>query len=301
MRWVNTIETVSEVEQAGAKGQWRIGDAVTKDLKENDLLQKKDSEIVKLAPIKNSVFLDCAEKLREKGIEHKGKPYSAPYIRALFQTAYAFERDERNPKYSWDVHREAGTPLNLKNAIVALRKTEKPITETNVRAIHSHWAEEAATKRKKSNTEARTKKKAGKAKLAKASQRKLAATTEEEKTQAEQERQEAKREIAEQTAIIVATGSPPPFNADLDVDTSDVSALERWAKYLAITAHTSKMKQEAKKMLKGLERIANLLEDSEQQTIADGCNDIIAILEEINTLVKRPARKLAAIQGGKSA
>jgi hypothetical protein len=302
MRWINTIEVAAEVEQTGTKGRWRIGDAIIKDLKDNNLLQKSDAYMGSPyeGQIEVSTFTDCAEKLQARGIEHNGNPYSHQYLRDLFQTAYAYSRDDRNAKYSWDAHREAGSPANLKKAAAALNKLDKTVTIYNVRNLISHWASEADAERRKELERAKAKKKVAKAKKAKASEDKLATKDKSEREAAEKRRQEAQREIEEATREIKETGSPPPFNADLDVDTTDVNALERWAVYMGITAHTMVMKREAKKTLKELAKIANLLTNDEQQTIADSCNEIIGLLEEINTLVKRPAKRLAAIQGGKS-
>ncbi len=299
MKWINTVEAATEVEQAGNKGQWRIGDAIIRDLKENGLQFGSRTE-GKIIEIKDDVFRDCATKLADRGIEHNGNPYDSKYVRRLFQAALAFERDDRNPKYSWDAHREAGTPANLKKAAAALRVIGKSVSIYNVRALISHWAEEADAERKKELAKAKAKKDAAKKKKAKASEDKLATKDKAARDEADKRREEAQREIDEAKDAIKELGSPPPFNADLDVDTSDVSALERWAVYLSITQHTLMMKREAKKTLKDVERLAKVLTASEQQTIADGCNEVIAILEEINNVVKRPARKFAAIAGGRS-
>lgn len=299
MKWTNTIEVVAEVEQTKAKGQWRIGDAAIKDLKDNGYLGNAD-QFAGRTEIENAVFTDCAEKLAERGIEHNGKAYDASYIRRLFQTSFAFPRDERNPKLSWETHNEAGTPGNLKNAATALRKMGKTLTKYNVRDVISHWAEEAAAKRRKDHEAAIAKKQAAKAKKAKASADKLRTKDEEKRAAAEAERQAAQKEFEEAVAAVKATGTPPAFNADFDVDTTDASELMRLALYLGLTVHVNTMKRAAKNMLKDVGVIAKHLTDSEQQEVADSVNEIIGILEDINALAKRPVRKLAAIQGGRA-
>ena len=67
MKWTNTIEAVADVEQSKAKGQWRIGDAAIKDLKDQGYLGNA-SELGGPTQIETSVFVDCTEKLAEKGI-----------------------------------------------------------------------------------------------------------------------------------------------------------------------------------------------------------------------------------------
>lgn len=299
MRWVNTLEAINDVEQAGTKGQWRIGDAIIKDLKEEGHFASRNDETI--PDIEGDVFEECAERLAEKGIEHNGKPYSGLHIRNLFRAAYVFPRADRNDKYSWSVHAEAGTPENLKNAVTALRKISKTISKDNVRALIGHWAEEADEQRQKAVAKAKATKTEAKEKKAKASEKKLASKDSKVRAQADAARVEAQREIEEAEATIKELGAPPPFNSDLDVDTSDVSSLERWALLLGIHAHTLVMKREAKKALAAVGKIATLLTENEKQSIADGCNGIITLLEQINEAVKRPVRaSLRQIQGGRA-
>lgn len=298
MRWNNTVDTVVEVEQAGSKGQWRIGDAIIKDLKEEGYFASRNDETI--PEIEGDVFEECAGKLAERGVEREGKPYSVLHIRNLFRTAYVFPRADRNDKYSWSVHVEAGTPDNLKNAVTALRKISKSINKDNVRALIKHWTEEADAKRRAEVATAKAKKDAATNKKKKAAEERLATKDKAVHAQADAARAEAQQEIKEAEATIKELGGPPPFNSDLDVDTSDVSALERWAVMLGIYAHTLAMKREAKKMIKAIGKIAASLTEDEKQSVADGCNEIIALLEGINESVKRPVRKLAAIQGGKA-
>jgi hypothetical protein len=296
MKWINTVETIAEVEQAGTKGQWRIGDAIIRDLKDEGLLQNQvDSDGI--PEIKGGVWEECTTKLAEKGIENAGtgKPFAYQYIGILFRTAYAFPRDERNAKFSWSVHRFAGTPQNLKNAITALRKVDKKVSTPNVAALIEHWADEADAKRQRELEKAKAKKTAAKKKKVTATEDKLATKDGAEREAAEARRQEAQREIEEATAVIKQAGGPPPYNANLDVDTSDVGALERWALYLGITANAMHMKQVAKKTLKEVEKVAHLLSNTEQQHIADGCNEVIEIMEHINKLVKRANPKLRVV------
>ena len=301
MKWINTVEAITEVEQAGTKGQWRIGDAIIKDLKENGIQFRGETE--KIPEVTGDAFEDLATKLAEKGIEngHSGKPYTVPYMRLLFQTAYSYPRDERNPKYSWTVHREAGTPDNLKKAVTALKKISKTISQENVNALIGHWAEELDHQRRAAVAKAKDKKSEAKKKKAKAAEDKLATKDKKVRAEADAAREAAQREIEEANAAIKELGAPPPFNADLDVDVDDVSSLERWALLLGIHAHTLIMKREAKKALAAVGKIAALLTETEKQSIADGCNGIIAILEDINEAVKRPVRaSLRGIQGGKA-
>ena len=216
MKWINTVETIAEVEQAGTKGQWRIGDAIIRDLKDEGLLQNQvDSDGI--PEIKGGVWEECTTKLAEKGIENAGtgKPFAYQYIGILFRTAYAFPRDERNAKFSWSVHRFAGTPQNLKNAITALRKVDKKVSTPNVAALIEHWADEADAKRQRELEKAKAKKTAAKKKKVTATEDKLATKDGAEREAAEARRQEAQREIEEATAVIKQAGGPPQ---DVDAD-----------------------------------------------------------------------------------
>jgi hypothetical protein len=60
------------------------------------------------------------------------------------------------------------------------------------------------------------------------------------------------------------------------------------------------MKREAKKMLKDVGVLAKHLTNSEQEEVSDSVSEIVAILEEINTLANRPARKYPVIAGGRA-
>jgi hypothetical protein len=299
IKWNHTVEVITEVETAKAKGQWKIGDAIIKDLKDHGYLGS-DAHLGGPSEIENTVFSDCTEKLAEKGIEHNGKPYDANYLRQLFQTAYAFPRDERNSKYSWDAHHEAGSPTNLKNAATALRKMDKTVTIYNVRDVIKKWSNDAAAVRHKAHEEALAKKDAAKKKKAAASAEKLRTKDETKRAEAEAARVAAQKEFDEAKAAIKATGSPPPFNADIDVDVTDTSELVRLALYLGLTVHVNNMKREAKKMLKDVGVLAKHLTNSEQEEVSDSVSEIVAILEEINTLANRPARKYPVIAGGRA-
>jgi hypothetical protein len=298
MRWNHTIEVITDVETAKAKGQWRIGDALIKDLKDNGYL---GNDVQKpWASIDSSVFTDCAAKLAEKGIEHNGQPYSNTYVRDLFQAAYAFPRDERNPKYSWYAHANAGTPKNLKNVAAVLKKLGKTVTKYNVEDVISKWSGDARVEREKEHDAAVAKKEAAKEKKAKASADKLRTKDEAKRAEAEKRRQEAQREFEEAKAAIKESGGKLPYNADFDVDPNDVGALEQMVIFLAITAHITVIKRETKKMLVDVQKAAKVLTAHEQQEVADGVSDITAILDQINDLVNRPKRKVSVIQGGRA-
>jgi hypothetical protein len=299
MRWNHTIEVITEVEQTKTKGQWKIGDAVIKDLKDNDYLGN-DAQLGRLTEIETSVFADCSEKLAEKGIEHNGKPYSAVYIRVLFQAAFSFPRDERNPKYSWDAHNEAGTPTNLKNAVTVLRKLGKTVTIYNVRDVIAKWAADAVAGREKEHDAAVAKKKAAKQKKARASADKLRTTDETKRSEAEKARQEAQKEYDDAVNAIKASGGRLPYNTDFEVDPNDVGELERLALYLGISIHVTDLKNVAKKMLIDVRKLASRLTAEEQQEIADGVSEITVILDQINDLVEKPKRKVSVIQGGRA-
>jgi hypothetical protein len=297
MKWSNTVETIIEVEQIGRKAQWRIGDAIIKDVKEAGLLQKSDAQCDRHTGIKNSVFTECAEALAAKGVESiKGNEYSGSHVRRLFETAYAFDRDERNSKISWECHRIAGTPANFKKAVATLRKLGKTISHYHVRDLISHWEAEAKAKRSKKKTEATAKKKKAKVEKKKVTEELLKTDPQDVAArEALTKRREELQQVIDDATKDIRENSGTPPTTDLDVDTDDVGALERWAVYLTITQHTMRMKAEAKKMLADVAKISKLLTNSEQQTIADGCNGVIEILDEINELVKRPKPKLSVV------
>jgi hypothetical protein len=295
MRWTNTISTAADFEQAQAKGQWKIGDAIIRDLKENNVLDKSGE----LGRAQTEIFSECSEALRAKGIEHNGKGYETGYVRSLFLTAFNFPAADRNLKFSWDTHCEAGTPETLKKAATALRKIGKTITKYNVRDLVGHWVEEADRTRRTTVKDAKSKKDTAKAKKAKAAEDALKAKTTAEREEALTRRKAAQREIKEATATILEAGSAPPFNPDL-VDTEDTSALQRWAIYMGILAHTERMKTEAKKALADVTRMVADLSDGEREHIEEGCKEVITIVDKINALVKRQPT-LSSIKGGKSA
>lgn len=291
MKWTNTVETIVSVEQSKAKGQWQIGDAIKKDLALAP--GAKTQEDIPYAQ-KGNTFAECGEKLEAMGYYK----YGAQHLAKLYHTAIAFPRNDRNPDYSWDTHYEAGTPENLKNAATALRKVKKTVTKYNVRDIISHWSEEADTNRKAAVVEARAKKAKAKKEKAQASEEKLSAKDQAAKDKAEERRQEAQRQIEEAVDTIRTNGGPRKFNTNIEVDTDDIGALERWAVYIGVIAHTTIVKREVKKALKDLISIAKHLSDVEQQEIADSYNEIITISQDINELVKRPVRRLTVHQGG---
>lgn len=293
MKWTNTVEAVIEIERAGTKGQWRIGDAIVKDLREAGFGKANE----KVNEINRGDFSELAERLKDKGIAPKR--YSPQHCKLLLNTALSFDRNERDERYSWSVHRMAGTPANLKKAIAALHKVDKKITPDNILSITDHWRDQADAERRKRLAKARADKEKAKADKAKASRDKLATRDPDKRAAADDAIEEAKRQIKETTRAIKEAGGPPPFNADLNVDTSDISELRAWAIYFDIVLHTREMERQAKLTIAGVSKVADHLSEDQQQEIADGCNRIIDVLKSINELVKRPAHRLAAIQGGK--
>jgi hypothetical protein len=275
MKWTNTVETVVAVEQAQAKGQWRIGDAVRKDLTISP--GEIDSNLL-------SFLEECAAKLEEKGYDR----YDKKYLHRLYLVAASFPPSERDNRYSWDVHSEAGTPENLKKVAVALRKVGKTVTKYNVRDLIGHWADQLAEQRRKENAKAISKKTDAKQKKAKASADKLVAKTQAEKDEAEERRQQAQEEIDEAKATIRETGMPLPKATDFDVDVSDVNALRQWAIFMGITAHIAVVKREYKKSIKELAEVASLLSEDQRKQIADGWNDIVAGANAILAAVDYP-------------
>jgi hypothetical protein len=77
MKWTHTVETVAEVEQAGAKGQWRIGDALAADLADfvdaeryrpnRKLSGNKGSHALHKFRVPPEAFKDCSEQLAKRG------------------------------------------------------------------------------------------------------------------------------------------------------------------------------------------------------------------------------------------
>jgi hypothetical protein len=300
MKWTNTIEVAGEVERAGAKGQWQIGDAIYKDLKENKALDSRQRAVPAGAPpkIKGASLKPCADVLAAKGIEHKGKPYTIKYLHDLFRTAWCFDDDERNPKYSWDIHQDAGHPTNLKKAITALHKTGEPVTRANVRSVMKLWREEATRKRKQKLTTARNTKEKAKADKVKATKDRLAAKDDTARNEAERRRQQAIKEIETAKKEMAANIGAPPFNAELKVDVTDVNALERLAVYMVVGARATRMMKLAEATLADISKVSKALTAAEQQGIADGCDAIISILNNIKEIVERPTSRLVVHRGG---
>ena len=285
MKWENTIETVVKTEKAHTKGQWQIGDALKRDLQNRAILETENIPL--------TTFAECGDKLGELGHDK----YGAPFLARLYHTAIAFSPSDRNPDFGWTVHDRSGTPANFKKVVAALRKMGKKVTEVNVMELINVWAEEAREERRQAAAAAKKKEAAAKADKKKASEDKLAAKDAAARAEAEKRRQAAIAAIDEAKAEIRENGGPK-HRIDLDVNTSDVDQLERWAIYMSVTAHTSRMKKEAKKTLVDVRRISDRLSANEQAIIVTGVEEIIALLEQINTVV-RPT--LTAIEGGKRA
>ena len=286
MQWKNTIDTVVKVETALAKGQWQIGDAIKKDARDGAVTNEE-------IPVK--AFDECGAKLVSMGYQN----YSGRYLNRLYDTARAFPPDERNPAYTFTVHYEAGTPANLKLLVTALRKFKKPITSDNVHDLRVRWAEEARDERQKVADAAAKKKADVKAKKKKATEKILAAKDDDAKAQAKVEREEAIREIEELTAVIKQNSGTPALNTDLDVNVEDVDSLRRWASYMRIEVHISKMRKTALDTLEEITTIANMLSERERQAVEAGCTEILEILEQIRTAADRKPG-LKSIKGGKA-
>jgi hypothetical protein len=273
-KWTNTIDIVVKVETAQAKGQWQIGDALKKDLGV-DVDPEKD--------IPRSVFDGCGDKLKALGYPN----YKAGQLAKLYRTSKAFKPQDRNPKYAWDIHFEAGTPANLKKLITALNKFSKPISGDNVHGLRVKWAEEAKEARRKLADAAAKKKDAASERKKKATEDLLAAKDKEAKAKAQKEREAAIKEIAELTETISKNTGTPPLNTDLDVNVEDVNSLRRWAVYLRVKMRIGKIEKEANEALKEVTQIANMLSENERDVVEKGCTLILDIIENILAVADR--------------
>jgi ParB-like nuclease domain len=267
MRWTNTVETVVEVEASQAKGQWKIGDAIAKDL---DLTA---------AVKKGEVYAECANVLEQKGFDK----YTPQYLRILHCTAEAYPRSERDDRYSWDAHKEAGTPDNLKQAVAALRKLNKTITIYNVRWLMAGWREKASEERRRENEAARREEAAAKNEAAKAAERALAAKNKADKEKAKKDRDEAKQKAKQANQRKKKTSKTPKYNEDVKSDLQDESTLRAMALYFGITMHAKKMQAEANKALMDLDKIAEHLTPVQIKEINDAYQQVIVICQQIKS------------------
>jgi hypothetical protein len=281
MRWTHTVETVVDVEASQAKGQWRIGDAIAKDLAGT------------AAVLTAKIYEECAILLAQKGFDK----YTPQYLGFLHRTAEAFPRGERDDRYSWDAHREAGTPENLKQAATALRNLGKTITIYNVRWLMAGWREKAADERRKENEAARREEAAAKKEATKAAERALQAKDKADKDKANEERAAAKQKAKEANERKKQTAATPKYNTDVATDLQDENTLRAMALYFGITMHAKKMQVEANNALTDLDKIAEHLTPVQIKEINDAYQQVIAICQQIKSKA-RGKPHLHAVAGG---
>jgi hypothetical protein len=286
-KWTNTIETVVKIEAAQAKGQWQIGDALEKDLRDRTIPKEK------IPKIPRGIFEECGKRLAAMGY----RQYNAAHLAQLYRTAKAFKPAERTD-YNWDIHRRAGTPSNLKRLVAALKKFKKDITGENVQSLREQWTEEAKEARQKIADAAAKKKDAARNRKTKATEDLLAAKDKEAKAKARKEREDAIKEIDELTETIKENTGAPPVNTDLDVNVEDVNSLRRWAVYLRIKMRISKMSKEANDALEDVTQITSMLSENERDAVEKGCTEILGILEKIMAVADRKKPYIKLVKEG---
>ena len=278
----HTIEAIASAD----KSQWKVGDAIKRDLKEEhpDIFKEisKLSNFDSFPKPPRGFFTERAERAKALGFDQ----YNASELGKLYHTACAFGPGDRL-EYAWSAHFEAGTPANLKKAATALKKIGKKVTGPDIHHLVGVWADEEAAKRDKKSTKAKDTKKQAETELAKTSEQKLAAKNEAEREAAEQRRQQLLQEIEDADEAIKANGKVTP-RTDFNVDEADPSALEEWAIYLGVVAHTGIMQREGEKALKDLAKLADRLSPEKMKRLADGFNEIIEIANKLNQMVGEP-------------
>ena len=92
--------------------QWTIGDALREDISVGDGKPK---------------FSECAKVLRSVGFTD----YNPHRLNVLYKTAERFPKADRDPAISWEAHKEARHPENLRRAAQELRDIGKTVNEIN--------------------------------------------------------------------------------------------------------------------------------------------------------------------------
>ena len=284
--WANTIAAITDVEQAGAKGQWRIGDALASDLAAMGYGKKvKSSTVDDFRKMPKATFKECVEELRARGFDD----YTVEHLRKLHNTARAFSHNERHQEISWATHVCAGTPANLNRAIEALRKLGKTVTPINMQWMMQEWLSEAMNGRREKHAAACVAKAAAKAKGKAAAEKQLAATTEAEKEAAQKERQEAKREAAEADKQIIATAGAP--RGDINAPMPKIHALEAAAMFLVAGARADKIKKLEKQALDELDQVLDQIGIDTRQRLLENYTRVVDLAHEIVGRLGGPTHK----------
>jgi hypothetical protein len=293
--FTNTLQAVTATEQAAAKSQWTIGDAIVKDLKAAGLVKTSPNAESALEDVSYKTIEQCVEQLEAKGFDK----YSTSYCTKLYRTAHAFPRNDRNLEIGWEAHYEAGTPSNLAEASTALRRLKKSITGPNMRWLMGEWREKADAERKEANQGAKAKKATAKKKKADAAARKLAAKDKAAREQAEQDRQQAQAEADAADEQIKKTASAPSYNADVATELQDKGTLEVMAVHLGITVHLREIEKRTRTALKELEDIAEHVTPAMVAEISAATTKITDLIEEIKATVGlHKQARYQSIKGG---
>lgn len=282
MRFTHTIAAVTAVEEAHIKGQWRIGDAIAADLRAAGYVFNPAAG---LKEIPKSVWQECSEQIGK--VQARERDYAPLYCGVLCRTAVTFPRDERNPKYSWDAHAEAGTPNNLREAASALRKLKVPrsVTIYNVRWIMQEWRDKADVERRKANAQARADREKAKEERRKAAEAALKAKDKAAKDAAKKARDAAKQEEQAAKQRVLDTASPPKRNEDVQTSLQEPGTLDVMSIHLGITIRAKQIEKLARETLKEIVRIQDAMTPAMIKEIVTGTARIITVCQEINETI----------------